>query len=145
MGNKLQGIGVYVQPLRSNKDLLDESMPPGDDDGDQRVVNPNTGEVVRKSTFVAPYMFFERVTIDPRTLAIVKRQAHYEATKYHDPMSESIDVSGHLPPALLAEKLTELAERSAYQSVRGKSSVEVTAPKAVTGMPPADAASGASR
>lgn len=145
MGNKLQGIGVFVQPLASNKDLLDESMPPGDSDGDQRVVNPNTGEVVRKSTFVAPYMFFERVTLDPRTLAVVKRQAQYEATKYHDPMSESIDVAGHLPPSLLAEKIDELAERAAYQSIRGKSSVEVSAPKAVSGMPPAQPASGASR
>ncbi|OWQ87563.1 hypothetical protein CDN99_18375 [Roseateles aquatilis] len=143
MGTKLQGIGIYTQPLARNIDLIDDSMGPGDDNGTQRVVNPTTGEVVRKSTFVAPFIFFERVTLDARTLHVLARKQQFDATKYNDPMSDERDVSQHLTPAQMAEKLNYLVERSAYQAIRGKGgTVDVTTPVPVQAMP---AASGTAR
>lgn len=147
MGTKLQGMGLYVQPLGRGVDLIDESIPPGDNEvGGRRVVNPNTGEVVRANTYVAPYMFFERIALDARTLAVVKRQAIYDSVKYNDPMSATRDVWDSMPLQQMLEKLSDLAERSAFQAIRGKgSSVDVSAPKSVAAMPPADVASGATR
>lgn len=142
MGSKLQGIGVYVQPLE--RQLLDidgdgnisSSAAVGDDGTGRRVINPRTGAVNNASTYVAPYMYFERVTLDARTLAVLARKQQFDASKYHDPMSNARDVSGHLTPEMLTEKMLALAERSAYQSVRGKgSSVDVSVPVPVAGMP----------
>lgn len=143
MGTKLQGLGVYVQPLGGGRDMIDASLPPGDtEDGGQRVVNPNTGEVVRSKIFVAPYMFFERIALDARTLAVLKRQQQFDANKYHDPMAAVNDVADIMSPAQLAEKISYLAERSAFQAIRGKgATVDVSVPKVAA--PPADAASAA--
>lgn len=137
MGTKLQGVGIYVQPLGRGVDMIDESLPPGDGEaGGRRVVNPNTGEVVRATTYVAPFMFFERVTLDARTLAVLNRQAQFDATKYNDPMAVVRDVADVMSPSQLADKLAYLAERSAYQAIRGKgATVDVSVPVPAAAMP----------
>ncbi|OWQ44119.1 hypothetical protein CDL60_27135 [Roseateles noduli] len=147
MATKLQGMGIYVQPLARGMDLLDASMVPADSEaGGRRVVNPTTGEVIRANTFVAPFLFFERIALDARTLTVVKRQEQYDAAKYNDPMAVARDVGESLSPAQMAEKLSDLAERSAFQAIRGKGgSVDVTAPRIAAPAAPVRSASETAR
>lgn len=135
MAGKLGGMGVYVQPLQSGSVEFDEN---GDvsssttNDGQHKTVNPKTGETAKESTFVAPYFYFDRVTLDAKTLAVLSRKPQYDNIKYNDPNSTALDVSNQVPIKDMVSRLLVLAERSAYQSVRGKSEVEVGPARAIT-------------
>jgi len=145
MGTKLSGIGIYVQPLaRQSIDI--SSMADGagtmdiaetEADGAYRTINPNTGETAHSSVYVAPYMYFERLSYDAKTLVLLKRQRFFDNTKYADPMSTALDVAQQMTPAQTLGKLLESVERSAYKSVRPLAS-EVTAsePKPVAAPAP---------
>lgn len=133
MGSKLAGIGIYTQPLESAQiDLGDDGVAAvveGPTEGYNRTINPRTGEHGRATTYVAPYVYFERVTLDAKTLAVTARKSQFDNTKYHDPLATAQDVFQHLPLQDLLGRLMQMAERSAYQSVRGKdNSVEVSTP-----------------
>lgn len=135
MAGKLGGMGVYVQPLQAGSVEFDENgeiSSSTTNDGQHKTVNPKTGETAKESTFVAPYFYFDRVTIDAKTLAVISRKPQYDNIKYADPYSDAIDVGRQLPVKDMLERLLTLAERSAYQSVRGKSEVEVGPARAIT-------------
>lgn len=136
MPRNIGGIGIFVQPVGSEWSIEDE-------EGVDRTaeykadkydtVNPNTGVKGKDSGFVAPYIYFDRLTIDARTLQVLSRKPHYANTKYADPKSKSIDVMEGITPAKLVEQLTTLVEKAAYQSVRGKVEVEVGPVKQLPG------------
>jgi hypothetical protein len=139
LGRKLAGVGFYVQPLSKgavSPDWGDVDAPVAadaapEDESDYKIVDPNTGQHVRSSTYIAAYMYFQRVTLDARTLEVLARKRQLDNVKYADPNSTAVDVGDQIPLRVMSGKLLDLAERSAYTSVRGKSSVYVTQPKAV--------------
>lgn len=135
LGTKLSGIGVYVQPLQSmSVDINGEGdIESSERNGSYFTVDPNTGDKSNYSTYVAPYFYFDRVTLDAQTLKVLSRKPQMDSIKYHDPTSTAVDVARQLSSAQMIDKLLDLAEKSAYRSVRG--SVEVSAPKAID--PPA--------
>ena len=144
VGTKLSGIGVYLQPLAPQTFDLDgmadgsagNAVVTSDDDGDYRTVNPRTGEKAHASTYVAPFMYFERLTYDAKTMALIKRERHFDNTKYADPDSTALDVGSQMSSAELIGKLVESVERSAYKSIRQVTSeVTVSEPKLVTAPP----------
>ncbi len=121
MGSKLGGIGFYVQPL---KNVLVEFQENGDtitteNEGSSQTVDPKTGKKGNYATFVAPYFFFDRITLDARTLQVLARKSHFDNTKYHDPNSTAIDVADQMPIVEMFNRLATLMEQSAYRSVRG--------------------------
>jgi hypothetical protein len=132
MPNRLGGIGIYVKPTGNQWELLDED---GIDrkqdyaDPDRTTTNPRTGEQQKDKAYVAPFISFERVTLDAKTLAITARQPQFSHTKYSDPTSNSIDVIEQVSPAEIVTRLNTLVEQAAYRSVRG--AVEVGPVKAV--------------
>ena len=139
LGTKLSGIGFYVQPL-APQDFDIEGMAAGssagmvtsETDGAYRTVNPRTGETAHASTFVAPYMVFERLSFDARSMALIKRERHFDHTKYADPDSTALDVGSQMNGAALIGKLAESVERSAYRAIRPVAGeVTVTEPKVV--------------
>jgi len=95
-------------------------------EGDYRTVNPRTGETAHSSTYVAPYMYFERLTFDAKSMALVRRERHFDNTKYADLDSTALDVGSQMTNAQLVGKLVESVERSAYKAIRPITS-EVTA------------------
>ncbi|MFT7774312.1 hypothetical protein [Roseateles sp.] len=133
MPNRLGGIGIYVKPTGNQWELLDED---GIDrkqeyaDPDQTTINPRTGEQQKDKAYVAPFISFERVTLDAKTLAIVARKPQFTHTKFSDPKSNSIDVVEQVSPAEIVTQLNALVEQAAYRSVRG--SVEVGPVKKVS-------------
>lgn len=122
MPNRLGGIGIYVKPTGNQWELLDDD---GIDrkreyaDPDQTTTNPRTGEQQKDKAYVAPFISFERVTLDARTLAVVARKSQFSHTKYSDPQSNSIDVIEQVSPAEIVAQLGKLVEQAAYRSVRG--------------------------
>lgn len=121
MGSKLGGIGFYVQPLKKIRVEFQEN---GDAitteaEGSSQTVDPKTGKIGKHDTFVAPYFFFDRITLDARTLQVLARKSHFDNTKYHDPNSTAIDVADQMPVAEMFTRLATLMEQSAYRSVRG--------------------------
>ena len=137
MGTKLNGIGIYIQPL-AHQDINTDTMATNGDvstsasNGDLRTLNPHTGEIGHSSVYVAPYMYFERLTFSARTLELIKRQRFFDNTKYADPMSTAVDVGNQMTPQEKLGKLVESVERSAYRSIRPVTSeVTTTAPRPV--------------
>ncbi|MBV8036911.1 hypothetical protein [Roseateles sp.] len=133
MPNRLGGIGIYVKPTGNQWELLDED---GIDrkqeyaDPDQTTINPHTGEQQKDKAYVAPFISFERVTLDAKTLAVISRKPQFTHAKYSDPKSNSIDVIEQVSPAEIVTRLNTLVEQAAYRSVRG--SVDVGPVKQVS-------------
>ena len=133
MPNQLGGIGLYVKPTGNQWELLHED---GIDckqeyaDPDQTTTNPRTGEQHKDKAYVAPFISFERVMLDAKTLAVVARKPQFTHTKYSDPKSSSIDVIEQVSPAEIVTQLHTLVEQAAYRSVRG--AVEVSPVKPVS-------------
>lgn len=129
LGNRLSGVGIYIQPLKNERVQLtaegDIEEAPDSDAGTRTTVNPNDGTKRASSTYIAPYFYFERLTLDAQTLNILKRQRMFEHTKYADPESTAVDPAKQVNPSVLAERLVGLVERAAYKSVRGLGQVEV--------------------
>jgi len=140
LGTRLGGIGVYVQPLEHHDFDMDgmadgesAGMVTSDADGDYRTVNPRTGETSHAATFVAPFMGFERLSLDAKSLALIERKRHFDHTKYADPDSTALDVGSQMSGDALIGKLVESVERSAYRAIRPVTKeVTVTEPKVVT-------------
>lgn len=133
MPNRLGGIGIYVKPTGNQWELLDDD---GIDrkreyaDPDQTTTNVRTGEQQKDKAYVAPFISFERVTLDARTLAVVARKPQFSHTKYSDPQSNSIDVIEQVSPAEIVAQLGKLVEQAAYRSVRGAVEVGPVKPAA---------------
>lgn len=141
MGSKLSGVGFYVQPLKQGAEAVPwEADAPegatadmvGETGSGYRTVNPRTGEVGSSTTYIAAYMYFERITLDARSLDVIARKRQLDNVKYADPDATALDVGDQVPLKLMAGKLLSLAERSAYVSVRGTGQVFVTTPKPVS-------------
>ncbi|MFN3304099.1 MAG: hypothetical protein ACK44A_10305 [Roseateles sp.] len=142
MGTKLSGMGFYVQPLDQgvrvspwdgDAEAVDSLTTDAETAGGagHRTINPHTGEVGSSATYVAAYMYCQRVTLDARTLQVLSRKRQLDNVKYADPQATALDVGDQIPLRVMADKLLRLAERSAYTSVRGKASVSVTQPRRV--------------
>lgn len=137
LGSRLGGIGVYVQS-QARQDFDIDGMADGEPagmvtseaDGDYRTVNPRTGETAHAATYVAPYMGFERLSFDARSMALIRHEHHFEHTKYADPDSTALDVGSQMSGEALIGKLVESVERSAYRAIRpATQAVTVTEPK----------------
>lgn len=137
MPSRLGGIGIYVKPTGNQWELLDEDgidRRDDDTDPDQHTTNPRTGEQQKAKAYVAPFISFERVTLDAKTLAVIARKPQFTHTKYSDPDSKSIDVIEQVSPADIVTQLNKLVEQAAYRSVRGAVTVSPVKP-----LPPAGA------
>jgi hypothetical protein len=148
MGTKLSGMGIFIQPLpRGGVDINEDGdIREWDDavDGHTEVIDPKTGLKTRRSTFVAPYFYFDRVTLDAQTLDILARKPQFENTKYHDPDSQAGSVGKQMSMGQAMAHLSDLVERAAYKSIRGNSTVETSPVRAAPASRSASGASGAS-
>jgi len=144
MGMRLSGIGIFVQTVTSHNyngrfDSYGRVPTSYNTDGYYKTVDPNTGKIANSSVYVAPYMYFERLTYNAKTLELIKRQDFYASTKYADPQTITYDVAQQLPVAQLTDKLMEMIEHAAYQSIHPTASEVKVSPIKVL---PANSAAG---
>lgn len=109
LASKLHGVGVYVRNLRGGR-LNDVDL---DDFGGEETINPNSGEVRRRSKqYVALYSYLQLWVLDARTLQVISSEPYLFDEKLFDPESTSIDVMAQLTPETLAEKLEIFVQRT---------------------------------
>ncbi len=139
MGTKLQGLGVYIQPLTSAT-LSDNELGVDIDVnsiGESDTTNPE-GEAVRSKRYVAPFSYISTYVIDPRTMTVIEKNYRHDFQKLFDPNSPALDVANTIPTDFLVSRIERLIERSASKSVNdkeGPATVEVGDVKPVTGKP----------
>lgn len=118
MGSKLQGIGIYVQPLeRGNLDGIADFGADFSDAAEEETVTPDGKRGERSSRYVAPYNYTKTWILDAKTLKVIETSARYEYQKIYDPLSTSRNVEGHLTTEQLAKLLSTFIERSTARSV----------------------------
>lgn len=128
MGDKLAGVGIYIQPLASEvpddlggtEGMQSMSMvSTNNGDHDTATVDPKTGEKGNNSTFVAMFMYMQKITFDAKTLAVKSREVRRDNVKYYDPNSDALDVGKMFDTAVLAKGLSEVVEKSARKAITG--------------------------
>jgi hypothetical protein len=115
MGEKLHGIGVYIQPLGRNAG-------PGLVEGDlESAVDPETesptGEKSRSYRFVAPYFYAQLWVLDAKTMKVLETNERYDFQRIYDPQSIAIDVAQQVPVEQLAAMVEKFVERAAARAV----------------------------
>jgi hypothetical protein len=147
MGSKLQGIGVYIQPLQSARlesldlgDGVQFNFDGPDVDTEKGTFDPVTGKRNTQSfqTFVAPFNFIQVYVLDPKTLKVLEKNARHDFQKFHDPNATAIDIGRSIPLDVLAPRIASLIERSAARAVGGTEvGTIVTVEEVKPGTPPA--------
>jgi hypothetical protein len=118
MGSKLEGIGIYVQPLYSGS--LSDASDPGVEvlgsDGED-TITPDGKPGKRSSRYVAPYNYTQTWVFDAKTLKVLETSARYEFQRVYDDTSTAIDVAKSIPIEKLGEVLSNFVERSVARGV----------------------------
>jgi hypothetical protein len=117
MGSKLEGLGVYVQPLESGKLADDAGTDILGSEGEETITPDGKQNNRRSSTFVAPYNYTQTWVFDARTLKVLETSARYEYQKIYDPESTALNVSNSIPVEKLAQIFTGFVERSVARGV----------------------------
>lgn len=115
MGDKLHGIGVYVQPLGRNRASFVESDI--ESSSDPETVSPTDGAKSNSYRFVAPYFYAQVWIIDAKTMKVLEKKERYDFIRLYDPMSTSVNVANSIPPELLATQLDKFVERASAKAL----------------------------
>ena len=115
MGSKLSGIGLYVQPLASGRD-------PMDDDGplDDEVRDSGTYKKQRAKQFVAPFFYMTITVLDAKTLKTIRTDERYDYRKMINSDSAALDIQAQFTPEMLGEAIESFVEASARRLVVDK-------------------------
>ena len=118
MGGKLEGLGVYVQPLESNGSMPDDA---GADvlgnEGEETITPDGKPSNRRSKVYVAPYNYTQTWVFDAKTLKVLETSARYEFQKVYDPESTALNVAKSIPIDKLAQIFTSFVERSVARGV----------------------------
>ncbi len=119
MGTKLQGLGVFVQPLYAgtmNDDSGDIDL---DGAGMGDAADTPDGKQTRSKRYVAPYSYTQLWVLDAKTLEVLEKNDRYDNQKYFDPMATAINVANTISTEDLAKRLSSLIEKSASRALSG--------------------------
>ena len=122
MGSKLQGLGIYVQPLYSASGSRApfggvEDIAPAGIAAEEDALTPE-GETTRTSRYVAPFFYTQLWILDAKTLTVLETEERYDFQKIYDPQSTAIDVQRSFTPEQLGGALEKFVERSAARALR---------------------------
>ena len=117
MGSKLEGIGIYIQPLGSSTITANDGTNFLGTEGEEDTIGPDGKPGKRSSRFVAPYNYTQTWVFDAKTLAVLETSARYEFQRIYDPESTALDIAKSIPPEKMAELLTKFVERSVARGV----------------------------
>ncbi len=121
MGSKLSGIGLYVQPLRSNN-----ADPMGDGALEEEVRDTGEFKKTRSSRYVAPFFYIKITVLDAKTLKVIRTDERYDYRKMINSDSAALDVQNTFTPEKLAAEVERFVETAARRLVVDKEgSVEI--------------------
>jgi hypothetical protein len=116
MADRLQGLGVFTQPLTGMLDALNISPMPFESLSGPDAVTPE-GKAVRVRTFLAPYSYIQVWVLDPKTFAVIDKRQGFDSQKLADPMSGSLDINQSVRKEFLAGRIISLIEQSVHEAV----------------------------
>ncbi len=119
MGAKLQGLGVYIQPLKGGSIRDDEAGVDIDASttGESDTLDPD-GEGTKSKVYVAPYSYLSLYVLDAKTLRVIEKNTRHDFRKLFDPKSTALDVAKGIDLAFLGENIESLVERSVMKAVK---------------------------
>lgn len=121
MGSKLQGIGIYIQPLGQG------SLEDTGTDGATTSVNPDSGEDTitpdgkpgkTSYQYVAPYFYTQTWVFDAKTMELIAKESRFDFQKIYDPKSTALDVGAQMPLEQLFGNLTTFVENASARAYR---------------------------
>ncbi|MEO8384149.1 MAG: hypothetical protein ABI583_02820 [Betaproteobacteria bacterium] len=116
MGTKLEGIGIYVQPITSATMTDDDGSEILGSDGEE-TITPDGAPGKRSTRFVAPYNYTQTWVFDAKTLKVLETSARYEFQRVYDQNATAIDVAKSIPLEKMAAILSNFIERSVARGV----------------------------
>lgn len=132
MGTKLQGIGVYVQPLERGRTLSLPGFDAGLDTHVEDDAQTPAGEANRSDVFIAPFFYTRVWVLDAKTLEVLETEGRFDYRKIWDPMWTATDVQANLTPEQLAGEIGKFVETASARALRETMGVvTVTDPKPV--------------
>ena len=117
MGSKLEGIGIYVQPIESAGLLDDAGIELLGSEGEDTITPDGKQTNKRSQVYVAPFNYTQTWVFDAKTLKVLDTSARYEFQRIYDPESTAVNVANSIPVAKLAEIFTSFVERSTARGV----------------------------
>lgn len=114
MGSKLSGIGLYVQPLASGKDLMEE------DSLDDEIRDVGEHKRLRSRKFVAPFFYIQVTVLDAKTLRVLRKDERYDYRKIINSDSAALDVQMSFTPEKLGAEIERFVESAARKLVVDK-------------------------
>jgi hypothetical protein len=126
MGEKLHGVGVYVQPsekLPENNELFTRAK------DETRSLDGTPG---RSDRYVAPYFYAQVSVLDPKTLRVLEVSERWDFEKLFDPRSTASNVEDAFPPEVLGARVERFVELSTANALReALGTVTVSEPRIV--------------
>ena len=118
MGSKLEGIGIYVQPLEKGSlgELADSSNDILGSDGEE-TITPDGKPGKRSGRYLAPYNYTQTWVFEAKTLTALETSARYEFQRVYDQHSTAINIANSIPSEKLGEVLANFIERSVARGV----------------------------
>lgn len=117
MGAKLQGIGVYVQPVgRSRMGNFESEI---DTALDPETISPD-GEKSNSYRYVAPYFYAQLWVIDAKTMRVLETNERYDFQRIFDPKSPALDVAQTVPVEVLATMVEKFVEKASARALNDK-------------------------
>ncbi len=118
MGSKLEGIGIYVQPLEKGSlgELADSGADILGSDGEE-TITPDGKPDKRSGRYIAPYNYIQTWVFDAKTLKVLETSARYEFQRVYDQNSTAINIAKSIPIEKLGEVLSNFVERSVARGV----------------------------
>jgi len=128
MGTKLSGIGLYVQPLGANREVVVGAD--GVMDDEIRDIGQNKRD--RSNTYVAPFFYIQMTVLDAKTLNVIRTEARYDFRKLINSDSAALDVAKSITPERLSTEIEKFVESAARRLVIDKEgSVDIGPVKAM--------------
>ncbi len=119
MGPKLQGFGVYIQPLKGGKidDIESGTEIDATNNAESDTLDPE-GDGVKSKVYVAPFSYLSLYVLDAKTMNVLEKNTRHDFRKLFDPKSTALDVAKSIDLAFLGENIESLVERSVMKAVK---------------------------
>jgi hypothetical protein len=115
MGEKLHGIGVYIQPLgrKVAGNMGDSEIEMA---ADPDTVSPS-GESSTSYRYVAPYFYAQLWVLDAKTMKVLETNERFDFQRIYDPSSTAISIDKNIPLEVLAPMVEKFVERASARAL----------------------------
>lgn len=115
MGEKLHGIGVYIQPLGRRKTGMG-SESEIEMSADPETMSPS-GETSTSYRYVAPYFYAQLWVLDAKTMKVLETNERFDFQRLYDPDSTAISIDKNIPLEVLAPMVEKFVERASARAL----------------------------